>query len=81
MHLKDKRKIIQELEKNNYCYVLITCSELSEDGKMEVEMNYEGDAILASYLLQKAQVHIDKTGEDFDTINDRQDKVISLPGG
>lgn len=64
MHLKDKKKIIQELEKNNYCYVLITCSKISKDGKMKVEMDYEGDACLASYLLQTAQCHIDEKDDD-----------------
>jgi hypothetical protein len=37
------------------CYVLIACGEPSENGEMEVEMTYEGDKALASYLLQSAQ--------------------------
>lgn len=43
------------LSKNKACYVLITCGEPSEDGKMEVEMTYEGDACLAAYLIESAQ--------------------------
>lgn len=36
------------------CYVLITCSEPSPDGKMDVEMNYEGDESLAAFLIENA---------------------------
>ena len=43
------------LAEKNACYVLITCGEPSEDGKMEVEMTFEGDASLAAYLLESAQ--------------------------
>ena len=41
------------------CYVLITCGEPSKDGKMQVEMTYEGDPILAAYLVESAQQFID----------------------
>jgi hypothetical protein len=41
------------------CYVLITCKEPSADGKMQVEMTYEGDAYLAAYLIESAQHFID----------------------
>lgn len=43
------------LAEKNACYVLITCGEPTEDGKMEVEMTFEGDASLAAYLLESAQ--------------------------
>ena len=36
------------------CYVLITCSEPNLEGKMEVQMDYEGDATLAAFLVQNA---------------------------
>jgi hypothetical protein len=36
------------------CYVLITCTEASSNGKMDVEMKYEGDKYLASYMLETA---------------------------
>jgi hypothetical protein len=52
------------LNKNPACYVLITCGEPSEDGQMQVEMTYQGDAVLASYLLQGAQSFIDQEGEE-----------------
>ncbi len=36
------------------CFVLITCTEPSESGNMEVEMNYEGDESLAAFLVENA---------------------------
>jgi hypothetical protein len=55
------RKHLQEvLAKNPPCYVLITCGEPSEDGQMQVEMTYQGDAALASYLLRGAQCFIEE---------------------
>lgn len=59
IHNKGKR-IRDKLAKNPACYVLITCDQPSEDGDMKVEMTYEGDAALASYLLQGAQSFIDE---------------------
>jgi hypothetical protein len=58
---KNSRKHLQEvLDKNPSCYVLITCGQPSEDGQMQVEMTYQGDAALAAYLLQGAQSFIDQ---------------------
>ncbi len=58
---KTSRMHLQEvLEKNPSCYVLITCGQPSDDGQMQVEMTYQGDAALASYLLEGAQYYIDK---------------------
>lgn len=54
------------LTKKHVCYVLITCDAPSDDGKMNVEMSYEGDASLAAYLLQGAQSFMDE--QDFDNI-------------
>lgn len=36
------------------CCVLITCSEPEKNGKMEVEMNFEGDETLAAFLVENA---------------------------
>jgi hypothetical protein len=48
-------KEVEEIASKKYaCYVLITCSEPSSDGKMEVEMNYEGDETLAAFLVDNA---------------------------
>jgi len=63
MPLDIEKEIIDQLGKNYLCYVLLTCSQSSDDGKMNVEMNYEGDPLLASYLLQGAQALVDKDVE------------------
>jgi hypothetical protein len=47
-------KIKKELSGRYACYVLITCGDPSGDGKMDVEMNYEGDEMLAAFLLENA---------------------------
>ena len=47
------------LPDDNACYVLITCGEPSQDGKMQVEMTYQGDPVLAAYLVESAQQFID----------------------
>lgn len=46
------------LAQDNECYVLITCKKSSKEGKMEVEMTYEGDACLAAYLIESAQNYL-----------------------
>jgi hypothetical protein len=52
--LNDPRllKLTKKLRKNAFCYVLITCSEPEADGKMQVEMTYEGDQVLSTYLVR-----------------------------
>lgn len=40
-------------------YVLITCAQPDAKGEMQVEMTYDGDKTLASYLLASAQGVID----------------------
>lgn len=58
---RDVQKLLKStLAKKHVCYVLITCDAPSEDGHMQVEMTYEGDATLAAYLLQGAQSFIDE---------------------
>ncbi|EPP34555.1 hypothetical protein CP10139811_0469 [Chlamydia ibidis] len=42
-------------EESVSAYVLVTCGHASMDGTMEVEMTYEGDPAVISYLLTKAQ--------------------------
>lgn len=61
---KKSRKHVQDaLAKNPSCYVLITCGKPSEDGELQVEMTYEGEASVASYLLQGAQFFMDQEEE------------------
>lgn len=58
---RNMQKVLREtLTKKHVCYVLITCDAPSEDGNMNVEMTYEGDAALAAFLLQGAQSFIDE---------------------
>jgi len=40
-------------------YVLVTCKE-EVKGKMQVEMTYDGDPFLASYMLEGAQGVLDE---------------------
>lgn len=47
------------LSSKTICYVLITCTEPNDSGDMHVEMTYEGDKCLASYLIQSAQGMLD----------------------
>lgn len=58
-HSKKNEKIIpftlDQANAKHACYVLITCGEPGADGNMQVEMTYEGDRVLASYLIESAQ--------------------------
>jgi len=47
-------KIKKLLMEDHAGYVLITCSNPSINGMMNVELSYEGDDALASYLLESA---------------------------
>lgn len=42
------------LEKTCACRVVITCSEPKKNGQMDVEMNFEGDEVLAAFLVENA---------------------------
>lgn len=48
-------KMKEKLRDEYACYILITCGEPSSGGEMQVEMSYEGDEVLASYLIDHAQ--------------------------
>lgn len=47
------------------CYILITCEEPDAYGNMHVEMKYEGDSCLASYLLHGAQAYLDQEEPEY----------------
>ena len=64
MNKKSRKHLQDVLETDPSCYVLITCGQPSEDGEMQVEMTYQGDVSMASYLLQGAQIFIDQEDED-----------------
>ncbi|MFZ0564897.1 MAG: hypothetical protein WAM28_01725 [Chlamydiales bacterium] len=61
---KGKRAKKKTQKEDQACYVLITCGHPSADGKLAIEMTYEGDPILASYLLKSAQGFIEEEEED-----------------
>jgi hypothetical protein len=68
MKMGIQEQITKLLDKrHNACYVLITCEEPSQDGKMQVEMCYKGDDGLAAYLVDNAQ---DFFHQQMDTAND-----------
>ncbi len=45
------------------CYVLISCTRPDANGKIEVQMNYEGDESLASFLVASAAGAFDESVE------------------
>lgn len=52
--IKAENLVKKALDRKTACYVLITCSEPNEEGKMEVELNYDGDETLAAFLVENA---------------------------
>lgn len=62
--IQPDQSIKDKLAEKHACYVLVTCDEPSEDGNMQVEMSYHGDAALAAMLLHGAQTYMD---EEHDT--------------
>lgn len=64
------KRIKQSLAKPHACYILITCDEPTDDGFMQVEMTYAGDASVAAYLLEGAQSFIhDEEYKPIKTVN------------
>lgn len=58
-----KQDLRQLLAERNACFVLITCGEPTTEGKMEVELTYEGDDSLAAYLIESAHGLIENQNE------------------
>jgi hypothetical protein len=52
--IKSEKEIRKALAQNCACYVLITCTTPDANGKMEVEMKYEGEESLAAFLIDNA---------------------------
>lgn len=62
--LKADKEIKKALGTDCACYVLITCTEPDANGKMGVEMKYEGDEGLAAFLVENAgQVFNEKAAQ------------------
>lgn len=56
---KQKKEAALELLKKNLskdyaCFVLISCTNPDAKGKMEVEMDFEGEETLAAFLVENA---------------------------
>lgn len=47
-------KLKEQLGSGFSCCVLITCTKPEKNGKMEVEMNFEGEESLAAFLVENA---------------------------
>lgn len=46
------------------CTINVTCSQPSESGEMSVECSFEGDAVLATFLLEKALRYVESHVDD-----------------
>lgn len=53
-------KIKNSLGNQCACCILITCSESATDGKMQVEMSFEGEESLAAFLIENASQIFDE---------------------
>ncbi len=62
----DMHKRVRKLLKEYEGYVLVTCLPATEDGKMQIEMSYEGDPMLACYLMEGAQGYLDEEDHQVD---------------
>jgi hypothetical protein len=51
----DVHEKVRKILKDHAGYVLVTCRPTDKRGKMEVELSFEGDPDLASYLVDGAQ--------------------------
>jgi hypothetical protein len=54
-----KENLESELSKQHACYVLITCDHPDKEGQMKINMSYQGDQALASYLVEGAQAYLE----------------------
>ena len=52
---QSSEKLRTLLDEDYTGYVLITCAEPSNEGKMQVELSFGGDVTLASYLAESAK--------------------------
>ncbi|MCP5505706.1 MAG: hypothetical protein H7A38_02355 [Chlamydiales bacterium] len=48
-------KLKEALAREGLSFLLITCTEPSKEGKMDVEMDYEGDRDLIAFLMKSAE--------------------------
>ncbi len=60
LHERIKKMLTREYEG----YVLVTCRPATNDGNMQVDMSYEGDPVLAAYLMDGAQRYLEEEQEE-----------------
>lgn len=54
---------VNDEKENKGLFVEITCAPPSKDGKIQVEMKYEGDPFMLSYILKKAQEQFEQNDD------------------
>lgn len=59
-HLKDHLERTVAEGSNNACTILITCEKAAHNGKMQVEMSFDGDSDLAALLIDNAQTYLEQ---------------------
>ena len=57
--IKNINKLKEGLYDEEISFVLITCTTPSKEGKMNVEMDYQGDRDLIAYLMKSAEKYFD----------------------
>ncbi len=55
---------IRKILRDHVGYVLVTCRPTELPGRMEVEVSYEGDPDLASYLVDGAQGYFENEQQE-----------------
>ncbi|MGL4539869.1 MAG: hypothetical protein ACRCU0_02695 [Candidatus Rhabdochlamydia sp.] len=50
-------------KENDELFIKISCAPPSADGKIQVEMTYEGDPFVLSYILKKAQEQFEQNDD------------------
>ena len=55
-------KVKEHLGEKWSCCVLITCTKPQKNGKMEVEMSFDGDEDLAAFLVENASQVFEERG-------------------
>ena len=50
-------------KENDELFIKISCAPPSVDGKIQVEMKYEGDPCVLSYILKKAQEQFEQNDD------------------
>lgn len=60
MKSEEYNRILKQLENAYPCFVLVVCDDPDKTGNMQVKMDYQGDPVLASLLLQGASDNLDE---------------------